>query len=80
MVEEGAIFRGDSCDGNDTLGTDALSKTTLIYGVELGEKNVYCALSFYGNVGGGRLGKLEINSINGCHPYRTHESGTNMVT
>ena len=46
-----ANFGGDGCAGTDTLGTDAVSRTTLIAGTIWGETTVYYGVNSDGNVG-----------------------------
>ena len=65
MVEaEGLIFRCEGCDGTYTLGTEAVSETTLGYGAGWGEKTVDCRVNSDVNVGGGE------GVVSGVSTYR----------
>ena len=47
------IFGGDGWDVTDTLGTDAVSETTLISGAGWGVTTVEFGVNYNGNVGRG---------------------------
>ena len=50
-----ANFGGDGCDGTDTLGTDAVSETTLRSGAGWGTTTVDCGVNSNVNVGEGKV-------------------------
>ena len=50
-MSEGVVFGGDGCAGTDTLGTDAVSETTLGSGVGWGATNVYFGVNSDSSVG-----------------------------
>ena len=53
MISESANFGGDGCAGTDTLGTDAVSETTLGDGARVVTATVYFGVNYYGNLGSG---------------------------
>ena len=50
-MSKSEIFGGNGCYGTDTPGTDAVSETTLGYGVEGGAKTVDSGVNYDGNIG-----------------------------
>ena len=50
-MSESANFVGGFCDGTNTLGTDAVSYTTLVYGAGRGATTVDCGFNSDDNVG-----------------------------
>ena len=65
LVTEGEIFGGDSCDGTETLGTDAVFETTLGSGAEWGATTVDFGVNSNGNVGGGEGGVSGVSTYGG---------------
>ena len=51
MMSKSEIFGGNGCYGTDTPGTDAVSETTLGYGVEGGATTVDSGVNYDGNIG-----------------------------
>ena len=51
MMSESANFVGGFCDGTNTLGTDAVSYTTLVYGAGRVATTVDCGFNSDDNVG-----------------------------
>ena len=62
-MSESDNFGGDSCDGNDTLRTDAVSETTLRAGSGWFATNVGCGVNSNGNVGRGEGGVSGVSIV-----------------
>ena len=51
MISKSANFRGDGCAGTDTLGSVAVSETTLGTNTGWGATYVYCGVNSDVNIG-----------------------------
>ena len=56
VVSESEIIGGDGCDVTDTLGTVAVSETTLRAGAGWGTTTVDCGVNYNGNLDRGEVG------------------------
>ena len=65
-MSESAIVGGDGCAGTDTLGTDAVSETTLGAGSGWGATYVDCGVNYDGNVGWGEGGVSGVSTYFGA--------------
>ena len=51
VMQVNEIFGGDGCSGTDTLGTDAVSDTPIVYGAGRGTTTVNYGVNYDENVG-----------------------------
>ena len=80
MVAEGENFGGDDFYGTDTLVTDAVSETTVVYGAGWGAATVDCGVNTGGNLGGREGGGGDFSTAGGAGMARLRGSAVCFIS